>query len=312
MAGLERVSVSTTAMRLRELLRCPRCGAEFHPQEKDLTCANGHDFPLADGIPVLSLPDESDAEEHQHSHQEQYYDREYGGYGSYRLDNWQQTYIARLAPLWEVSSPDAPFLDSGVGGSAYTVIEAARKGIPSIGCDISLEGMQTARRLAEAQGVSDRCLFVVCRAERLPFADAIFGGATSIAVLEHVPDDRRAIAELARVTRRAGRVFFAVPNSLDHVPFPLRRIYQRHDRRIGHLRHYSSNELIARGEAVGLRAVKTVYSAHWVKVWQLAIHLVASRLRIRDDRLWWWIEGFDARLAQREDGMHLNVWLERR
>jgi SAM-dependent methyltransferase len=206
MAGLERVSVSTTAMRLRELLRCPRCGAEFHPQEKDLTCANGHDFPLADGIPVLSLPDESDAEEHQHSHQEQYYDREYGGYGSYRLDNWQQTYIARLAPLWEVSSPDAPFLDSGVGGSAYTVIEAARKGIPSIGCDISLEGMQTARRLAEAQGVSDRCLFVVCRAERLPFADAIFGGATSIAVLEHVPDDRRAIAELARVTRpgRAG------------------------------------------------------------------------------------------------------------
>jgi ubiquinone/menaquinone biosynthesis C-methylase UbiE len=267
---------------------------------------------LTDGIPVLSLPDESEADEHQHSHQEQYYDREYGGYGSYRLENWQQTYIDRLASIWEVSSPAAPFLDSGVGGSAYTVIEAARRGIPSVGCDISLEGMQTARRLAEAQGVSDKCLFVVCRAERLPFADAVFGGATSIAVLEHVPDDRQAIAELARVTRPGGRVFFAVPNSLDHVPFPLDRIYRRHDRRIGHLRHYSSTELIERGEAVGLRPLRTVYSAHWVKVWQLAIHLVASRLRIKDDRLWWWMERFDARLAHRDDGMHLNQWFERR
>jgi ubiquinone/menaquinone biosynthesis C-methylase UbiE/uncharacterized protein YbaR (Trm112 family) len=306
------VTVSTAAVQLHELLRCPRCGAELDWHEANLTCGAGHSFPLADGIPVLSLPDESEADEHQHAHQEQYYDREYGGYTSYRLENWQRTYIDRLAPLWEVSSPAAPFLDSGVGGSAYTVIEAARKGIPSIGCDISLEGMQTARRLAEAQGVSDHCLFVVCRAERLPFADTVFGGATSIAVLEHVPDDRRAIAELARVTKPGGRVFFAVPNSLDRVPFPLRRIYQRHDRRIGHLRHYSNKSLIESGEAVDLRAVKTVYSAHWVKVWQLAIHLAASRFRIRDDRLWWWMERFDARRALRDDGMHLNLWFERR
>jgi ubiquinone/menaquinone biosynthesis C-methylase UbiE len=306
------MTASTTAGLLRGLLRCPRCAAEFQWHEGELTCSNRHRFPLTNGVPVLSLPDESDLDQHQHNHQERYYDREYGSYGSYRLENWQQTYIDRLAPLWEVSSPGAPFLDSGVGGSAYTVIEAARKGIPSVGCDISLEGMQTARRLAEAQGVSDRCLFVVCRAECLPFADAIFGGTTSIAVLEHVPDDRRAIAELARVTRQGGRVFFAVPNSLDRVPFPLRRIYQWHDRRIGHLRHYSSRELIERGEGVNLRAMKTVYSAHWVKIWQLAIHLLASRLRIRDERLWWWMEGFDARLAHRDDGLHLNLWFERR
>lgn len=293
------------------MLRCPRCSAELTWADKYLACANGHDFPLVNGIAVLTLEEQSDVDARQHTHQSTYYDREYGTYQAYHLENWHRTYLRRLATVWEVCGPTAPFLDSGVGGSAYTIVEAARAGLPAVGCDLSVQGMVAARRLAEAEGVADRCLFVVCRAEQLPFADASFGGVASVAVLEHVPEDRKALAELARVTKPGGRIFLAVPNSIERLPRPLRRIYRWHDRRVGHLRHYSSTSLIERAKAVGLEPIKTAYSAHWIKVWQLALHLAAGRLRIPDDRLWWWMERRDGRQAERDSGMHLNLWLQR-
>jgi len=261
---------------------------------------------------VLTAPDASDAEAHQHHHQTAKYDREYGAYREYRLDNWQRSYIRRLAPLWAACGPTAPFLDAGAGGSAYTVIEAARTRIPAVGCDISLEGMQTAARFARAEGVADRCLFVACSAERLPFGDGAFGASAAIAVLEHVPDERQALRELARVTRPGGQVFLAVPNSVERMPFPLRQVYQWHDRRVGHLRHYSPEELRERSAAAGLEPARVVYSGHWSKVWQLAVHLPAARLGLNDQRLWWWLEGFDDRAADNDRGLHLNLWLDRR
>jgi len=256
------------------------------------------------------MPDTS-ADAHQHHHQRDLYDREYGALGRCRLENWQQSYIRRLAPLWEGCGPAAPFLDAGAGGSAYTVIESARTGIPAVGCDISVEGMRTAAAFARDQGVADRCLFVACGAEQLPFVDGAFGASAAIAVLEHVPDERRAIAELARVTRHGGGIFLAVPNSVERMPIPLRQIYQWHDRRVGHLRHYSPAELTKRSAAAGLQPVRVVYSGHWSKVWQLGLHLAAARLGLDDRRLWWWLEGFDDRSAGKASGLHLNLWLVR-
>jgi SAM-dependent methyltransferase len=47
--------------------------------------------------------------------------------------------------------------------------------------------------------------------ESLPFADATFDAALSLAVLEHVRDPFRCVAELARVVRPGGNVYAAVP-----------------------------------------------------------------------------------------------------
>jgi ubiquinone/menaquinone biosynthesis C-methylase UbiE len=213
--------------------------------------------------------------------------------------------------MWSNGGPPGFYLDVGAGGSGYTVIESARRGAIAVGCDMSLNGMKAARRFADNEGVGDRCLFVVCDSERLPFADEAFAATAAIAVLEHVPDDVKAISEIARVTRKAGQVFLAVPNSFDRMPLLLRGVYARHDRRIGHLRHYSAKNLTTLCAGVGLQAHSVVYSAHWVKVWQLLFHLAAKRLRLDDRRLWWWLERFDARAASSENGMHVNTWLER-
>jgi len=48
-------------------------------------------------------------------------------------------------------------------------------------------------------------------AESLPFADGVFAAALSLAVLEHVRDPFRCVAELARVVRPGGTVYAAVP-----------------------------------------------------------------------------------------------------
>ena len=294
---------------LRSLLRCPECAGVLTWGD-GIRCAQRHEFAMVEGIPILTIKEMTEADQHQHAHQREFYDREYGAAAPYRLENWQSAYLRRMAPLWEERTA-RPFLDSGAGGSAYTVIEAARRGIAAVACDLSIEAMKRAQRYAIAEGVAARCLFVVCGAERLPFADGMFGSAAAIAVLEHLPDDHAALSELARVTAPGGRVFLAVPNALERMPALIRPLYRRHDRRVGHLRHYSPDGLAERCAVAGLRVIRMIYSAHWVKVWQLAVHLAAGRLRINDDRLWWRLEALDARAADRPGGMHLNLILER-
>jgi len=295
---------------LRGVLRCPVCASTL-AWGSSLVCSNQHRYAIDDGVPIMMVGPGSQADADQHAHQRAHYDREFSAAGPYRLDNWQRAYLRRLDLLWEGPAATGPFLDCGAGGSAYTVIETARRGIPSVACDLSLEGMKRARRYAIAEGVADRCLFVVCGAEHLPFADGSFATVASIAVLEHIPDDRAAIGELARVTAPEGRVMVAVPNSIDKMPALLRPIYRWHDRRVGHLRHYSPDGLAARCRASGLEPLRTIYSAHWVKVWQLGMHLAARRLGLNDTSLWWRLEEADSRAADRPNGMHLSVLLER-
>lgn len=268
-------------------------------------------YAVIDGIPILSVDEEDHAAQRQHLHQKEFYGKVFRTDRPYRLENWQRAYLRRMTSLWTATGPQTPFLDSGAGGDAYTVIEAARRGIPSVGCDLSLEAMLSAKGFAATLGLAEQCLFVVASAEALPFADDVFGASCSIAVLEHVPDDKRAIVEIARVTRPGGRVYFAVPNSLERAPALLRPFYKRHDGWVGHLRHYSDDELRTKCIEAGLQPTQTIYSAHWSKVVQLAVDLALTRVRLPHDRLWWWFEEFDADASLRSDGLHLNLVLER-
>jgi SAM-dependent methyltransferase len=128
----------------------------------------------------------------------------------------------------------------------------------------------------------------------------------AIAVLEHVPDDRAALRELARVLQPGGRAWVTVPHVLRNISPIFRPANRRHDRRLGHLRRYDAETLVQAGAEVGLEAMEVQFTGHAVKVLQF----VAGRF---SDRLWWWCERRDRRKAGARPGsMQLSVVFARK
>jgi ubiquinone/menaquinone biosynthesis C-methylase UbiE/uncharacterized protein YbaR (Trm112 family) len=286
---------------LESLLRCPECGSEVVLDELAI-CVGGHRYPVVAGIPVF-LDEKMIASDPQYAGQRAYFDTEFRGYQRYALENWRIAYLERLREAGVLDGPASPLVDVGVGGSGYTVIEAARGGRPAIGCDLSLEGLLIAREFARLEGVAELTLWVCCSAEKLPLASGSTGSALAIAVIEHVPDDQAALGELARVLEPGGRAWVTVPHGLPNISPVFRRANRRHDRRLGHLRRYEAETLVQTARPAGLEPVDVQFTGHSIKVLQLAGKL--------GDRLWWWCERRDRRRNVRSGSMQLSVVFER-
>ena len=280
-------------------LVCPRCKHELARGARSLTCAQcGAAYALVGDVPVLVHEGLSEQEEHQR----QYFDTEFSGYAEYTLENWRQSFIERIFESLDVLDGGGPYLDVGVGGSGVTVIEAAKRGVHAVGCDLSVEGILSADRFARGEGVEDTASFVVCSADELPFADGAFGSASAVAVLEHLDDDRPAVGELARVLRTGGLLWLTVPHAFRYMPPPAWPFYWLHDRRIGHKRHYDDARLVDLCAAAGLEHVRTSYSAHAVKIAQLIGTMLFPAMRDPRSRAWWRLERLDRRAEQRRYG----------
>lgn len=146
-------------------------------------------------------------------------------------------------------------LDLGCGGGRHA-FEAWRRGATVVALDADAGELKQVHSLRDAmidagELRSDNGGAVNGDALRLPFPDGSFDCVIASEVLEHVWDDRGAIAELVRVLRPGGRMAVTVPTrwpermcwSLDH---------RYHDRPGGHVRIYRQRELEARLEESGL------------------------------------------------------------
>jgi ubiquinone/menaquinone biosynthesis C-methylase UbiE len=287
---------------------CPRCKGAL-AEDDGLRCtACEVSYPVLDGVPLLVGAELTN----QHQQQRQYFDASFSGYEQYTVENWRLSYLLRIYEELAVLDSGSPYLDVGVGGSGATVIEAAKRGVPAAGCDLSVEGVLTARRFAETEGVVDRSRFVVCTAEALPFADRTFGAVSAVALLEHVDNDQAVVAEIARVATPEARVFLMVPHAFRFMPPPAWPFYWWHDRRIGHKRHYDEAQLVRLCAEVGLEHVSTSYTAHPVKLLQAAAAIVMPRLRERNSRTWWRLEALDRRAGGRRLGaLHMSAVFRR-
>ena len=88
----------------------------------------------------------------------------------------------------------------------------------------------------------------------LPFADASFDRIIAAEVLEHLPDDRRAMAELFRVLKPGGIIAVTVPRwGPELVCWALSSAY--HEVEGGHVRIYRGTELLRRLTGVGFEPV---------------------------------------------------------
>ncbi|MCL4423742.1 MAG: methyltransferase domain-containing protein [Actinobacteria bacterium] len=94
---------------------------------------------------------------------------------------------------------------------------------------------------------------------RLPFADGTFDRVIAAEVLEHIPQDRIAISELARVLRDGGRLAVTVPRfGPELVNWALSDAY--HNVEGGHVRIYRRSVLLGRLAGAGLKPVGCHYA----------------------------------------------------
>jgi ubiquinone/menaquinone biosynthesis C-methylase UbiE len=234
-----------------------------------------------------------------HEYEKQYFDQGFKQYERYSLDNWRVSFLRRIFVSLKIGTASRDlYLDIGVGGSGYTVIEATRRQCRSVGIDISLEGIRKARQFARSElGERSRdCGFIVCLAENLPFKNQTFTKISSIAVLEHVPNDKQAIEELSRVIKLQGDIFITVPNSYKRI-FPIFWLpYYIWDKRIGHLRHYEAESLSAEFQCAGLITRRILYSGHLTKVVQYIISWLSSVSGKSFEKIWWKLEETDLKI----------------
>ena len=250
--------------------------------------------------------------------QQEIYNIEYKEYTKYRLDNWRISYIKRIFELLEMGERDGTkdtFLDIGVGGSGYTVIEAARKGYWSIGVDISNEGIRKAHKFASTSlnmKSAKLCDFLICSAEKLPLKNRTFVKICSVALLEHVADDDLVISEISRVIASKGKVFITVPNAYQRMPPFIRFLYRSHDRKVGHLRHYTVEELIKKFFSKKMVFLNVMYSANFPKIVQYALSILFPWVKKRNSRIWWKLEYLDSKFQRIPTGLHISMCFKKR
>ncbi len=105
-------------------------------------------------------------------------------------------------------NPEETVLDNGCGDGALAIMLAG-KGIKLTTCDISAPNIARAREYAEKEGLAGKIEFLTADAENLPFPDNSFDLVVSSHVLEHLPDFRKGLKEIHRVTRK--RAIIAMP-----------------------------------------------------------------------------------------------------
>lgn len=127
-------------------------------------------------------------------------------------------------------APGERVLDVGCGSGAVTRALAQRVG-PSgraVGVDASAALLKVARELANKAGLGATIEFKEGDCRALPFPDALFDAAVAATTLSHVPDPRRALAEMVRVTRPGGHVgAFDVDGDLTLFAHPDRELTRR-------------------------------------------------------------------------------------
>jgi SAM-dependent methyltransferase len=157
--------------------------------------------------------------------------------------------------------PGMTVLDLGCGEGRHA-FEALRRGADVVAVDWGRSEVETTKRwlgaIAEAgeagraaDGTAARYEVVRGDLTALPFPDASVDRVIASEVLEHIPDDAAAFAEIARVLRPGGRAAVTVPRyGPERICWALSDAY--HANEGGHIRIYRGDVLRTRLAAAGL------------------------------------------------------------
>jgi SAM-dependent methyltransferase/uncharacterized protein YbaR (Trm112 family) len=225
-------------------LVCPRDHTSLRDTIGALACANGHRYPVVDGVPVMLLDDV----EQTFGAAQASLARAASGLAGETASKWylesveisedEKRGVLELAARRPAVDPVVSYLVAATNGLMYRhligrlesypipeldlpdgngrtlldvgcswgrwSIAAAKRGYVPIGIDPSLGAVMAARRVAKQLNVP--ASFVVGDARHLPFAAASFDGVFSYSVLQHLSrlDATRAVAEMGRTLKPGG------------------------------------------------------------------------------------------------------------
>lgn len=152
--------------------------------------------------------------------------------------------------------PGDRLLDLGAGGGRHA-FEAMRRGAVVTAIDADAAEVSDAAAMMVALDVGGSGTATVGDARSLPFPNGSFDRVIAAEVLEHIADDRSAMAELTRVLRPGGTMAVTVPRWYPElVCWVLSDDY--HLIPGGHVRIYRKSTLLQRLSATGL----ALYAAH--------------------------------------------------
>jgi ubiquinone/menaquinone biosynthesis C-methylase UbiE len=129
---------------------------------------------------------------------------------------------------------------SGAGQLAQHLLKYADRGAQIYCTDLSQPMLRRARKRLKGGNPA----YVAADLSSLPFADEAFDGVTCGYVLEHLPEPRMGLAELARVMKRGGRMFLLTTEDTFSGAWTSR---------IWCCRTYNRQELMRLCESLGLR-----------------------------------------------------------
>lgn len=232
-----------------------------------------------------------------------YFQKEFSKIKEYQLAAWQKSYVERIKKyLLDKDFKNNTLIDIATG-TGYVAVEMAKLGMKVIATDLTDQAIENLKKYKKEFSLENLTL-IKCLAEEIPLADGSVDYLVANAILEHIPDEKKAIEEWKRILKPNGRIFVTVPLKFKYLwPFlwPLNYI---HDKRIGHLRRYDLDSL---RKKFSLKVVKYFYTGHLLKVLGVVLAFVFKSREIGEC-----LEQKDEQLGDKRYGAsNISVILEK-
>ncbi len=154
-------------------------------------------------------------------------------------------------------------LDLGCGVGRHVITAYALKNVQSVGVDLKLDDLKTARERFKAEfedktNLDKNLGLSAANGLSLPFVDQTFDKIICSEVLEHIPDYKAVLDEINRVLKTGGTLAASVPRKFpEWICWKLSKDY--HNEEGGHIRIFDATRLRRDIEKKGF----TFYKRHW-------------------------------------------------